>query len=117
MNNYFKLQIGPLNIYDAIFCLTVDTEFNKIHVLDMDAENARTVTNAVCPEFFAKIAEYIKFNYNIDINLDASDIYLYHSDGFITEWSIESGEFKPAHNDPHLYPPFRSVAEDRAENF
>jgi hypothetical protein len=106
--SFIKMYLDNQNLLNADFDLYIDGENKKMHLLDLD-KGSRSLTNAACTNLFLQIGA-VTFNfYHISINYEEYDIYLYGSDGLISEYLPDSlgGDFRHVHpSDPHLYGPF-----------
>ena len=68
---------------------------NVLHVLDLDKPETTSLTNAI-----EEVQEYLQTKY-----ASTRDMYLYHTDGFVTEY--KDGNFHHvAENDERIYVPF-----------
>lgn len=84
---------------------------NHIHLLDLDEEGTKSLTNAIDAGFQLKVLDEIKKTHNLDFKV--AKWFCYHSDGYVTEWD---GVFRHVpHIDSMLYDPFTEVATERRE--
>lgn len=96
------IQLNRIVIDNTALSITIDNE-NNIHLLDLDEEGRKTLTNAIDAGFQLKVLEQVKEQ--------VSKWYLYHTDGYVTRWD---GHFHHVpHTEPVLYKPFTAVAGER----
>lgn len=115
MEDWRKMYFNALSINGTEFSAFIDTQFKKLHILDRDAPGSRSVTNAIGGPFLLKLFQFISSNFNDD-NLETYDIYLYGTDGVVSEFLPEGlgGEFKHVFpTDPHLFEPFIDLCSRR----
>jgi hypothetical protein len=70
-------------------------ENENIHILDLDITNHKTLTNKASNELFKMLCE--QFNLN-----SSKRIFLYHTDGLVTEWD-DGFKFVTPENEKLLY--------------
>lgn len=112
--SFIKIHLDNYKIGNTEFALYYDGEFKKLHILDLDQPNRMTVTNAACQPFFSAIDAYLMFNYNIKASWEEYDIYLYGTDGIISEFEPGTNAFKHVEPwDGHIYDPFKKISNQR----
>lgn len=99
-------HIERIEIGNTALSVTIDEKFN-LHLLDLDEEGRKTLTNAIDAGFQLKVLEKIK-------DISVKNWVLYHTDGYVTKWN---GHFEHVpHTDSMLYQPFKAVAAERKKN-
>ena len=82
----------------------------NLHILDRDQEGTMTITNTINADYIQGLLEWVG-----EVPFD--NIILYHTDGVITEWSIDKG-FKPVQLDSNeLYYPFVEKCMKRRKQY
>lgn len=119
MSNFIKYYLERVEIHGAVFAIYADGENMKVHILDLDEEGARSVTNCASMAFMAELESEIFVKHALAVELQDCDAILYGSEGVICEYSAEADEFSFLQpTDPHLYEPFKNVCAKRFdENF
>lgn len=111
--DYIKAYFQYIEIQNARFALYYDSEFKKLHLLDWNDPGTRSVTNAVNVDFFVSLDNIIYSMIKARTNF-TFDIYLYGTDGMISEYEPDSGKFSYFHPaDPHLYEKFKNISAKR----
>lgn len=120
MNDFVKIYLEKQEfVNNAFISLYYDGEFKKLHLFDLDLDGSRSLTNAICMNSLAILQNELFQDHNFSIRIGECDIYLYGTDGLISEYipSEEiygSGEFKHVKSsDQHLYAPFVRQSADR----
>lgn len=71
----------------------------NLHIFDRDQDGTRTVTNAISKEYVENVLSWLG-------DYPYEKIYLYHTDGMITQWDAERGFKRAKKENPELYYPF-----------
>jgi hypothetical protein len=79
-----------------------------LHILDRDTPGSMSLTNAVDREYIEKI----KRVFNKTIN----HIYLYHTDGVITQWKRNNFCYV-SYEDPAVYTPYKALMLEKRKKW
>lgn len=108
---------GIIEHKGAKFSLYADGARNELHLLDFDIPGARTLTNAIDEIFIKSLAAQMKYKQDFKMDIEDFRIYLYHTDGYTTQWSKTDGFKYIGLDHPDLLPIFRDQMEPRKAEF
>lgn len=112
-----NLYIDRLVVGNTALSIQVDDRQSLIHVLDLNEEERRTLTNAIDGIFqtaiIRKVAESIGAHPKSLFHLIDYQWFLYHTDGFVSAWSMLH-QFQHIPLDvPLLHPAFVQAMKER----
>lgn len=114
-DNFLTAYLDRVNLYGASFALYYDGQNKKLHILDWDEPGTKSVTNAAGVEFFQELDAFLFKHMNEQTHFEF-DIYLYGTDGLISEFEPAAHHFHHAAlGDPHLYSPFVDECRGRVK--
>ena len=101
MSQVYRLSIKMTEVQ-------VYVHHNTVHILDLDIEGSRTVTNAMDTEYIGILRS------KINRTLGELTILMYHTDGMITEFDpYQTFKHVDGDLDRRIYKPFKEVVDQR----
>ncbi|MEH7114527.1 hypothetical protein V7124_19500 [Neobacillus niacini] len=82
----------------------------NLHLYDRDQEGTMTLTNAIDANYLENVIGWIG-----EVPFDR--VFLYHTDGYITQWSAEKGFQHVKSSNPELYYRFVERCEERKKQY
>jgi hypothetical protein len=82
----------------------------NLHLFDRDQEGTKTLTNAIDSDYLNNVLDWLG-----EVSFDK--VFLYHTDGYITEWSEQRGFRHVKPNSEELYYVFLEKCEERKKQY
>lgn len=112
-----NLYVDRLVVGNTALSIQVDDRQNLVHVLDLDEEERRTLINAIDGIFQTAILRRLSGSINAHpmalFHLVDYQWLLYHTDGFVSAWSMQEQFTHIPLEVPLLHPAFVQIMTER----